>query len=215
MNPSQRPDLIVFGAGGHAKVVIDLLERAGTGPIRAVFDDDPAAAGRVLLGRYPVAGGRDGALAWRGRAGLAVVAIGRNGPRAELAGWLGETGFVLAVAAVHPGAALGAGCQLGRGTVVMAGASINADTRIGENVIVNTGASVDHDCVIGHHVHIAPGAVLCGGVTVGELALVGAGAVIVPGIRIGARATIGAGSTVLADVADGATVAGTPARPVK
>lgn len=201
--------VIVFGAGGHAKVVADILERAGA-RIAFVADDDPQRRGTRLLG-HEVVGGRAELLARRDEAQAAIVAIGANRARQAVAGWLGEQGFGFALA-VHPTAAIARAVQLGAGTAVMAGAVVNPASEIGAHCILNTAASVDHDCRIADWVHIAPGARLCGGVSVGALAFIGAGAVIAPGRRIGAGAIVAAGAVVLADVRDGMRIGGNPAR---
>jgi len=199
--------LILFGAGGHAKVVLDALLRSGRDVV-GLIDDDPAATGRLVLG-LPVLGTR--AVLTEEWAGAAIVpALGVNAARTALLDWLRDAPHPLA-SAIHPHAVIGAGAELGGGSFLAAGAVVNPDTQLGEGAIVNTGASVDHDCRIGRAVHIAPGARLCGGVTVGDETLVGTGAVIIPGIRVGARATIGAGSVVIRDVPDGARIAGNPA----
>ena len=206
---SQSDKVFLFGASGHAKVVADIIERAG-GAIAFVVDDDPVRRGKRLLG-YEVIGGRNELLARRGEAGHAVVAIGANPARRAVAQWLAENGFAFADA-LHPSAQIGREVRIGAGSVVMAMVAINSGTTIGMHGIINTGASVDHDCVLEDGVHVAPGARLCGGVRVGRGAFVGAGAVVVPGRRIGADAIIAAGAVVLADVPDGLTVAGNPAR---
>ena len=204
--------IVVFGASGHAKVVIDMLER--TAGVKVVFavDDAPGVEGSTLYG-YPVIGGRDALLAQRKLATAGIVTIGDNAARSEVAGWLIAQGFKLA-SAIHPAATLAHSVAVGAGSVIMGGCVINSDTAIGANVIVNTGATVDHDCRIGDGAHIAPGCHLCGNVEVGAGAFLGAGTIVIPGMRIGAHALIGAGSTVTSDVADGARVAGSPARPL-
>ena len=164
--------VFVFGASGHAKVVLDILARTGAG-IALVLDDDPARAGQAVLG-HRVAGGREALLARRAEAGRGMVAIGGNAPRLAVAQWLASQGFAFA-SAVHPAAVIGAEVRLGEGSVVMAGAVVNPDTAIGRHCIVNTGASIDHDCAVADGVHVAPGARLCGGVAVGEGAFVGRG----------------------------------------
>jgi len=204
--------ILIFGASGHAKVVLDIVEREGRGKLALLVDDDPARAGQKLLG-YAVAGGRDALLKHGAKAGLVIVAIGANPARRSVAAWLAAQGFAFA-SAVHPGAQIGREVRIGAGTVVMAGTAINPDTEIGMHCIVNTGASVDHDCRLGEGVHVAPGARLCGGVSVGAGAFIGAGAVVVPGRQIGADAIIAAGAVVLKDVPERAVVAGNPARPL-
>lgn len=206
---SEAQKVFVFGASGHAKVVLDILARAGAS-VTAVFDDDPARAGQLVLG-HRVAGGREALARLGAAAGRGIVAIGANGARRAVAQWLAAQGFSFA-SARHPAAVLGAGVRLGEGTALMAGAIVNADTTVGMHCIVNTGASIDHDCRVGDGVHIAPGATLCGGVLVGDGAFIGAGATVVPGRQIGSGAIIGAGAVVLHDVPDRALVSGNPAR---
>lgn len=204
--------VMVVGAGGHAKVVIDVLRAAGH-EVLALFDDDASRHGQLFRG-VPVVGGSADVVAHAAGAGLRhfLVAIGHNRARLDIGGRLEAAGLV-GLAAVHPSAVLAPGVILGPGTVVMPGACINADTCIGAHGIVNTGARVDHDCVLGAGVHLAPGVVLCGNVSVGELAFVGAGTTVIPGMRIGARASVGAASAVVRPVADDSKVRGVPARP--
>jgi sugar O-acyltransferase (sialic acid O-acetyltransferase NeuD family) len=204
--------LFVFGASGHAKVVIDILERMKGVKVAFVVDDAEGTHGRTLCG-YPVIGGRDALLANRRRAKSGIVAIGDNAARARVAEWLAQQGF-RAASAIHPSAAIARGVEIGDGTAVMAGAVINTDARIGMHAIINTGATVDHDCAIGDYAHIAPGCSLCGEVRVGAGTLLGTGTRVIPCVSIGANAVIGAGSTVLRNVPDGARMAGSPCRPV-
>lgn len=204
--------IFVFGASGHAKVVLDILERQGRGKVALLIDDEPARAGQSLLG-YRI-GGREDLVKQGARSDLVIVAIGANPARRSIAAWVASQGFAFATA-IHPSAQVGREVRIGAGSAVMAATAINSDTEIGMHCIVNTGASVDHDCRLGEGVHIAPGARLCGGVQVGAGAFIGAGAVVVPGRRIGADAIIAAGAVVLADVPDRAVVGGNPARPLK
>lgn len=204
--------LVLLGAGGHAKVVLEAV-RART-PDRAVIivDDDPAAAGRSVLD-LPVSGDRRWLLANAPGAKVAL-GIGDNGARADLLHWLTANGFE-AEAVVHPSAIVGATAQIGAGAFLAAGSIVIADAKIGAGAIVNTGASVDHDCVVGAGAHLGPGVRLCGNVTVGALALVGVGTAVRPGVSIGANVVIGAGSAVVGDLPADGIYAGCPARPIK
>ena len=204
--------LIIFGCGGHARVVLESALASWPGCAIAVLDDDPQAQARNLLG-HEVAGGREWLRSnWPDAA--VAPALGGNDARAELIAWLAQVGRPLATI-IHPSAVVSPSATLAGGSFVAPGAVVNAQSRIGIGAIVNTSASIDHDCVIGDSAHIGPGAHLCGGVTVGERTLVGVGTSVVPGVTIGARVTIGAGSSVIGDIADGARVAGCPARPLR
>jgi sugar O-acyltransferase (sialic acid O-acetyltransferase NeuD family) len=204
--------LIVFGAGGHAKVVIDTIELQGEYEIAGLLDDDPRHLGKRFFG-YPVLGARADLPGLRSdQLHHAIVTIGDNASRAAVAAHLAQQGWRFA-SAIHPHASIGRGVSIGPGCVIMAGCVVNADTRLGGQVIINTGATVDHDCRVDDAVHIAPGCHLCGEVSVGRGSLVGAGATVTPGVSIGREVIVGAGSTVIRDVADGAKVTGTPAKP--
>jgi len=210
-----RQQILVYGASGHAKVVIDIVEHADVHQIAFLVDDDPQIKGTRFFD-YPVLGGMSDLDAWLldNRSPDAIVAIGNNATRSRIAASLRQKGLTLA-SAVHPAACIGRSVAIGSGTVVMSGCAINSDTTIGDDTIINTGSTVDHDCMVGDGVHIAPGCHLCGDVTVGARSFVGAGSTVIPGVRIGADVVIGAGSTVLHDVADGARLAGSPARPLE
>ncbi len=213
MSGHGREKVLVYGAGGHAKVVIDVLEKQGRYEIALLVDDDDALSGKEFYG-YQVAGGQSLPLAAAVRAeGLygGIIAVGDNKARQRLGGLLLKAGLV-PITAVHPSAQLARGAVIGEGTAIMAGAIVNSDAVIGPHVIVNTGAGIDHDCVIGSGVHIAPGSVLCGNVTVGDASLIGAGATLMPGIVIGRDVIVGAGAIVIEDVPDGATLIGSRIR---
>ena len=201
MAPAEPPDnLVVLGAGGHAKVVVSTLLACGSA-VAAVFDDDTTKWGQkiqgVVVGRMEP-----------DRVGRAVIAIGDNAQRREFARgaqfqW--ET-------VIHPSASVHPSAKIGCGTVIFAGAIVQPDVVIGDHVIVNTGATIDHDCVIGDYAHLAPGVHLAGMVQVGEGALLGIGCVALPGVKIGAWSTLGAGAVLLHHLADGVRAAGVPAQ---
>lgn len=196
--------MILFGASGHAKVIIDILEKNGT-----VIDFLVDANSELKeLQSYQVVHG-DAFVS--NSDNEVIVSIGSNRIRKDVVQLL-KTGFTWAI---HPSVILGDDVSIGPGTVVMAGVVINSSTSIGSHAIVNTSASVDHDCEIMDFTHISPKATLCGNIRIGEGTHVGAGATIIPNIRVGKWTTIGAGAVVISDVPDYAVVVGNPGRIIK
>jgi len=202
---------VILGAGGHAKVVLEILRLVPGCEVVGLLDADPEKGGRLLLGA-PILG-QDDMLGELRRQGVAqaIVAIGDNHRRREAFLRARGQGFQL-IQAVHPNAVISPSARLGGGTVAMAAAVVNAEAVIGENVILNTGSSVNHTCLVGDHANIAPGAHLAGEVCVAEGALIGLGASILPGVKVGEWAVVGAGAVVTDDVPPRRRVAGVPAR---
>ncbi len=206
--------VLVAGAGGHARSVIEALRSrpGGLEPV-ACTDPDPAWTGGELDG-IPVVGDdseleRLLAEGVRG-ACLGVGGTGDNSPRARLFARLRTLGFDLPPV-VHATAIVASSARLGAGTQVLAGAIVGAGAVVGENVIVNSAAVVEHDCLIGDHVHLATACALGGTVEVQDGAHVGIRACIIQGLCIGSRALVGAGAVVIRDVEPGALVVGCPA----
>jgi len=209
--------VIGLGAGGHAKVIIEILRQRGEFEIVGLLDANSEVHGATVLD-VPVLGDDSmmPELFARGlrHAFVGLGATGDNRPRAALYTQAKDEGFEV-IAAIDPRSIVSPSAVIGDGPIVMAGAIINAGTRMGDNVIVNTGAIIEHDCTIGNHVHIATGVRLGGGVTILDGAHVGLGAGIRQGARIGRNAVVGAGAVVIHDVADNTTVVGVPARPLE
>lgn len=207
-------DVLIIGAGGHGRVVLDILRLAAENEPVGFIDADPSLAG-TKVGGLPVLGPVNllGKLQRQGVA-AAVVAIGDNRTRAGYAQAAIQAGLQL-INAIHPSAVLSETVKLGRNIVIAAGAIVNPDAEIGDSAIINTAAVVEHECKIGPAVHICPGVLLAGRVTVGEGAMIGIGARILPCLSIGAGAIVGAGAVVIEDVPAWATVVGVPAKVIK
>lgn len=192
--------MYLYGASGHAKVIIDIL-RANNETIEALFDDNDKI--HHLLD-YPVLRSSE-------VRGPLIISIGGNDIRRKIA----EVLNVTFGKAFHPSAIISEETEIKEGTVVMQGAIIQSGVRIGSHCIINTGASVDHECMIGDYAHISPHCTLCGNVQVGEGSWIGAGTTIIPGIKIGKWSVIGAGSVVTKDIPDKVLAVGNRCKIIK
>lgn len=194
----------IYGASGHGKVIIEILENLGY-PVKELFDDDISR--KVLLG-YKVTSDpgifNEGEINW-------IIAVGDNRTREKIV----NSHSLNYGSAIDQNTRISRRVGIAEGTVVMPGVTINSSTVIGRHSIINTNCSIDHDCILGDFVHVSPNATLCGGVKIGEGTHVGAGAVIIPGIEIGKWVRIGAGAVIIRNVTDGETVVGNPGRVLK
>lgn len=204
-------EMVVVGGGGHGKVLISILKKAG---YRVLGYVDKQDCGPVLgagwLGddsvlpdlrqRYPQC--------------AAALGIGKIEARSELRTRLLEhletLGFALPPI-VSPQAVVNEEVVLGAGTVVFDGAVVNSGTVVGRGGILNTHCTVEHDCRVGDNVHIAPGVTLSGSVYLGDNAMVGTGATIIQGVRVAAGCMVGAGATVVRDLTEPGVYVGNPA----
>lgn len=201
-------NVVVIGAGGHARPLIDAAQQAGF-DIACVVDLNYSGADERILG-CAIAGGTD-LLDGDAVPHAALLAIGDNSQRREWFDKLAASGWVFPNV-VHPSATMSPHCNVGVGIFVNAGAIVNAAAKLGDNCIVNTGAIVDHESCLGSHSHVGPGAQIAGRVTIGRESFVGIGATVIQGLTIGNRVTIGGGAAIIRDVPDDATVVGVPGR---
>ncbi len=203
--------LLILGAGGHARALVELIRALGGWRVVAVLDANPEAP--PVLGE-PVLGNETllPRLRVQGLA-QAVVAIGHNATRLAAAERLRRLGFGFPVL-VHPSAVLAGSASLGEGTVVLPRVVLGAQARVGAFCILNSGCIVEHDALLEDGVHVGPGAVLPGHATLGARALMGTGSCAVVGVQVGADAIVAAGAVVAQAVAPGARVAGVPAREI-
>lgn len=197
---------IIFGAGGHARVVLDTLCCAGVS-VFAFIDEQRRIE---TLEGVPVFGTEDPA--WVDMVKFSfVVAVGDNKVRSSIFKRLIIRGGI-PLTVLHPNAFISKKALISPGTVVMAGAIVNSGAEVGDNCILNTGCSVDHDCRLGDHVHLCPGVRLAGNVRIGDLSMLGTGCCVAPQINIGSGTLVGAGAVVIRDLPEFCCAYGNPAR---
>lgn len=207
-------DVVVVGAGGHGRVILDILRAAGQHRPVGFIDADPALTDTKVAG-LPVFGHLNVLPKLRQqRIGGAIIAIGDSSARMSYARLMKDHGFEL-INAIHPSATLSPSATIGKNVVVAAHAVIGPDTVIEDSCIINTAAVVDHECHIHAGSHICPGAILAGRVQIHEECFIGLGAKIIQCLTIGRQTIVGAGAVVIEDLPEGATAVGVPARVIK
>lgn len=211
----RRRRVLILGAGGHGRVVLDILLQQARCEIAGFLDNNAQIHGRRVDG-FPVRGAIDDLQrhATESDADSAIVAIGDNGVRRCLARQIDLAGIQL-VSAIHPSATLARNATVGRNVVIAAGTVVCANCHIGDSVILNTGCVIDYQTMVGEGSHVCPGVRIAGRCIIEPGAFLGVGATVVPSVTIGCEAIVGAGAVVLDDVPPMATVVGVPARQVR
>lgn len=205
--------LLLIGAGGHCKVVLDMLLEFKEYEITGIIDRKERV-GDDLFGVRVI--GTDSDLSKLRKKGIghsfvSVGSIGDASLRAKLHNLAAKAGFIFPNL-IHPSALVSLRADLGTGNYVAPGVIINAGARIGDGCILNTGVIIEHDCVVEDFAHISPGAILNGGVTVGGGSHIGAGSVVIQNLNIGANTIIGAGSVVTKNVRRDMVAYGNPCK---
>jgi sugar O-acyltransferase (sialic acid O-acetyltransferase NeuD family) len=200
--------VVVYGAGGHARVLIDLI-REGRRDLHVVaaVDDSPQRVECVL--GVPVVGDVSRLAELRARgiryAVLGVGSVTNNAARIPLFERLRHEGFTIPNL-IHPKAAVEPSVRMGQGNQILAGAVISSTVELGDNTIINSNVVVSHDCRIASHTHLTPGVMFAGGVSVEESSVIGMGVTVYLGVHIGRGVTVANGVHVMHDIADGAVV---------
>lgn len=202
---SGNTDVVIYGGGGHCKVVLDAFLEEKKYKVKGIYDDNPKT--EKLFGvKVRLISDID---FFKNK--NCIIAIGDNTMRKTIVQKL-ETNFIMTI---HPNAVVSKFAKIGHGTQVMAGAIINPDAEIGHHCIINTGAIVEHDCILEDFVHISPNATLGGSVKVGEKTQIGMGAMVLPNLIIGRNVLIGAGAVIKENIPDNAVVVGVPGKVIR
>lgn len=195
---------IIVGAGGHAKVIIDILRQNNINNIRLLDDYKTGnLLGCEIIGKISEA--------YKYNECQFVVALGDNKNRENFV----KSNRLKYGKAIHPTAVIAENVIIEEGTVICANATINSSANIGRHVIINTAAIVEHDCIVGNFVHISPGARIGGTVQIGERCWIGIGATIINNIKISDNILLGAGAVCIEDLERSGKYVGIPARIIK
>ncbi len=212
MKKNKDESILIFGSGGHGKVILDIL-LASKKKVKGFIDDDKNKLGMTVLG-FKILGDSAFLASNKVEPFSIVLGIGNNAVRAKVFEKLSKLGFAI-VSAIHPLAIVSPDVKIGKGVVIMPGAVVNAGTVIEDGVVVNTACSVDHDCHLGRFCQIWPGAHLAGKVEVGEYSYIGTGASVIQNLKIGNSCLIGAGAAVVNDLPSNVVAVGVPAKIIK
>lgn len=205
-------EVVILGAGGHAKVIADIIEKNGDIVI-GFLDDNIEIQGKVVYGNKIVLGTTNEEDIEKYKEKHFIIAIGSNKVRKEISKKHHELNWYTAI---HPNAVVANDVEIGEGTVVMAGAIINPGSKIGSHCIINTSSSIDHDNIIENYVHISPGSHLAGTVIVKEGTWICSGVTVINNVTIAENNIIGAGATVINNIDDiGSTFIGVPTKKIK
>lgn len=203
-----RNKVVIIGAGGHSKVIADIIEKSGDEIVG--FLDDNKELGTTVIKNYRIIGDLNNrfTMAVTKKDVEFIIAIGDNRKREEIS----HSPNLKFYTAIHPSAQIGLDVEIQEGTVVMANACINSSAKIGKHCIINTGSIIEHDNIIEDCVHISPNATLGGTVKICENTHVGIGSIVKNNITICQNCIIGAGAVVVKDILEEGTYVGVPAK---
>lgn len=206
--------IVLIGAGGHCKVIIDIIK--STNEYEIIGITDKVAKGNLI--DIPILGD-DSILENLHKSGVEYAFIGLGAMynlqlRNKLYEMLKSIGFKIPIL-IHKNVILSPNVSIGEGTCIMPGVIINSDASIGKNCIINTSAVIEHECIIGDNTHISPNVSIAGGVIIGFNSHIGIGSCIIQEKVIGNNVTIGAGAVVVDNINDNSVAVGVPAKVIK
>ncbi|MBR1413914.1 MAG: acetyltransferase [Bacilli bacterium] len=190
--------VIIIGAGGHAKVIADIVVNSND-QLVGFLDDNLDKQDMVIFDNKKVLGTINQDIINKYNDCYFIIGIGDNEIRKKIANQYPNLKYYTAI---HPNAVIGNEVEIDAGTTIMAGVVINPGARIGKHCIVNTSASLDHDNNLEDYVHISPGAHLAGTVIIKEGTWICTGVTIINNITINSWNIIAAGATIIKDIND-------------
>ena len=196
-------NIIIIGAGGHSKVIIDIIRELGNYNIVGIYDDNKTGyfSGIKIIGKIAEIDNKKNE--------CFIIGIGNDKIRKKIAEEYHQLKWATLI---HPKTIIAKTATIKEGVVVCAGAIIQTEVDIGKHCIINTNCSIDHESTIGDYCSICPSSTICGQVKVGESSFIGANSTIIQTIEIGKECIIGAGSVVIRNVPNNSKAVGNPAR---
>lgn len=202
--------MLIAGASGHAKEILQVLHDTGKTDNVAFYDDVNIKVKELY--NFPVLHTIELAKDWFRNDPEFCIGVGNPFIRHKLAAKLKEAGGTLQTIISPYAKVCDFDVTIGTGANIMYGALISNNVRVGEGTLINAGALIHHDSIIGDYCEISPGATITGGCTIGNFTSIGSNAVVLPKISVGNRVVIGAGAVVTKSVPDELTVVGNPAK---
>ena len=193
-------EIILIGAGGHARACIDVIELAGQYKIAGLVEKDESNCEENL--GYPIIGTDEDLRNLRKKYQYALITVGQiksAAIRVQLFNILKDLAYKLP-SIISPRSHVSLHSKIGAGTIIMHDVIVNANAEIGQNCIINNKVLIEHDAAVGDHCHIATGAIVNGEVTVGSESFIGSGAVTKQSVSIDNNCVIGAGAVIKTDV---------------
>lgn len=209
-------NIVIIGASGHARMIIDIIERQKEYKIIGLIDSYKTV--NESLFSYKVIGKEDiiPELIRDNKIVGGIIAIGDNYQRHQMYLKLNKIceNFNY-ITAIHPSAVIGKNVTINNGTVLMPNTVVNANSKIGVNCIINTQSSLGHDSLMGDFSSLAPGVNTGGHVIINHNTSIGIGTCIIGGVKIKEHSVIGAGSVVIKDIEAFKLVYGNPAKEIR
>lgn len=203
-------NLIIVGAGGYAKSVLDSVDHMNFRMVGYIDDIKPAGTDHQ---GFPVLGDVIDCVE-HPEEYVYFVAIGNNAKRKAWFDKLKERNLSL-INVIDKSALVSQAATIGEGNFIGKLAILNHGSSVGDNCVINTRALIEHGCHIDNHVNISTNATLNGDVHCKEGSFVGSGVVCNGQLTIGEWGLVGSGAVVIKDVKPHTTVVGCPAKEIE
>lgn len=205
--------MLIIGAGGLAKEILEIVNMENHGESIAFFDDVNPYNPPLLYEKHPILRSiQEVESHFKTNSKNYIIGIGEPELRKMLIQKIDNCGGVL-TSIVSSKANIGShGVEIGNGANIFPNVNISNNVRIGLAALIYYNVVITHDCQIGDFVELSPGATLLGHVKVGDHTKIGANATVLPKLTVGKNVTIGAGAVVTKSLPDNCTAIGVPAR---